>query len=95
MQTLYISQPGCSVSLDQETILVKQNGDLLSTIQLPLIEQILVFGSSQVTTQTVQACLKRNIPIAYLSRMGRCYGRVLPIEKRFPRVVMFQPLCDG
>ncbi len=90
MQTLYISQQGCYVSLDKETILVKQNGDLLSTIQLPLIEQILVFGSSQVTTQTVHACLKRNIPIAYLSRMGRCYGRVLPIEKRFPRVVMFQ-----
>lgn len=90
MYTLYISQQGCSVSLDQETIVVKQNGDLLNTIQLPLLEQVLIFGASQVTTQTIQACLKRNIPIAYLSRMGRCYGRVMPIEKRFPRVVMFQ-----
>ncbi|MFM6612190.1 MAG: CRISPR-associated endonuclease Cas1, partial [Dolichospermum sp.] len=45
------------------------------------LEQILIFGYSQVTTQVIRACLWRDIPIAYLSRMGYCYGRILPISR--------------
>jgi CRISPR-associated protein Cas1 len=83
MQTLYISRQGCQLSLKQNTVLVKQQGAVLETVQLPLLEQILVFGPSQVTTQLARACLWRNIPIVYLSRMGRCYGRLLPIERGY------------
>ena len=42
-------------------------------------------------TQAIHACLWRQIPLAkppkrgivYLSRMGRCYGRLTPIESKF------------
>lgn len=42
--------------------------------QLPHLDQILIFGHAQVTTQLIQSCLERNIPIAYLSHMGYCAG---------------------
>ena len=32
-----------------------------------LIEQILIFGKSQITTQAIRACIWQNIPIVYLS----------------------------
>ncbi|MGG6294955.1 CRISPR-associated endonuclease Cas1 [Leptolyngbya sp. AN02str] len=83
MRSLYISQSGCALSLKQEQVLIKQGQDLLDQAQLPMLEQILIFGQSQVTTQLVRACLYRNIPIVYLSRMGRCYGRLLPIERGY------------
>jgi CRISPR-associated protein Cas1 len=41
---------------------------------LPHLDQILIFGHAQVTTQLIQSCLERNIPIAYLSHMGYCAG---------------------
>lgn len=79
MESLYISQQGCYVSLRQGCVLVKQGKTVLHSAQLPLLEQVLVFGQAQLTTQLIRACLDRGISIAYLSRMGRCYGRVVPI----------------
>lgn len=83
MRSLYISQQGCSVSLQKEFILIKQQQTLLQQVQLPFIEQILLFGQSQITTQAVRACLWRNIPILYLSQMGQCYGRLLPLAHSY------------
>lgn len=90
MRSLYISQQGCYVSLQQETLIVKQGETIYGQIQLPLLEQILVFGKSQVTTQVIRTCLWRNIPIAYLSRMGYCYGRILPIERGYRQLSRYQ-----
>ena len=54
------------------------------------MEQILIFGKSQVTTQLIRACLWRDIPIAYLSRMGFCYGRILPVSRGYRQLVRYQ-----
>lgn len=90
MRSLYISQQGCYVSLEQETIVVKQGKTVLGQVQIPHLEQILVFGKSQVTTQVIRTCLWRNIPIVYLSRMGYCYGRILPIERGYRQLSRYQ-----
>ena len=76
MRSLYISQQGCYLSLKPEQVIIKQGQTILEEVQIPLLEQILVFGQSQVTTQLIRACLWRNVPIVCLSRMGRCYGGV-------------------
>lgn len=55
-----------------------------------MLEQILVFGKSQLTTQLIRACLHHNVPIAYLSRMGYCYGRILPIERGYRQLSRYQ-----
>ncbi len=83
MRSLYVSQQGCYVALDGETLIVKQGGMVYGQVQLPLTEQILIFGKSQVTTQVIRSCLWRHIPIAYLSRMGYCYGRLMSIERGY------------
>ncbi len=90
MRTLYVSQQGSYVSLQQENLVVKQGETICAEVQLPLLEQILIFGKSQITTQAIQACLWRGIPIAYLSRMGYCYGRVLPIERGYRQLSRYQ-----
>lgn len=92
MRSLYISQQGCYLSLSQEQIMIKQGQTLLDQVQLPLVEQIFIFGKSQVTTQLIRACLWRNIPIVYLSRMGRCYGRLMPIDRGYRNLSRQQAL---
>jgi CRISPR-associated protein Cas1 len=81
---------GCYVSLQKELLLVKQGQTLLQEVQLPLLEQVLIFGKSQVTTQAIRECLQRDIPIAYLSRMGYCYGRVMAIGRGYRQLARYQ-----
>lgn len=90
MRTLYVSKSGCYVALQQETLIVKQGETIYAQVQLPLIEQILIFGKSQVTTQVIRTCLWRDIPIAYLSRMGYCYGRLMPIARGYRQLSRYQ-----
>ncbi|NEO26065.1 MAG: CRISPR-associated endonuclease Cas1 [Kamptonema sp. SIO4C4] len=90
MRSLYVSQQGCYVALEQEKLLVKYQHNILSQVQLPLLEQVLIFGKSQMTTQAIRACLWRDIPIVYLSRMGYCYGRVLAIERGYRVLARYQ-----
>ena len=90
MRSLYVSQQGCYVSLQQETLQVHHRSQILQQIQLPHLEQILIFGKSQITTQAIRACLWRNIPIVYLSRMGYCYGRVMSIERGYRHLQRYQ-----
>lgn len=90
MTTVYISQQGCYLSLKQNLLLVSKNNEVISEVQLPLVEQILIFGKSQVTTQLIRACLSYNIPIAYLSRMGYCYGRLIALERGYRQLSRYQ-----
>jgi CRISP-associated protein Cas1 len=90
MRTLYVSQQNCYLRLRHESVIVQRKDEVLATAQLPLLEQILIFGQSQLTTQLIRSCLQRNIPIGYLSRMGRCYGRLIPIERGYRQLVRYQ-----
>ena len=90
MLTLYVSQQGCYLTLEAESLLIKKGKEVLAEAQIPLLEQVLIFGKSQVTTQAIRACLIRNVPIAYLSRMGYCYGRVLPVERGYRHLSRYQ-----
>ncbi|MDY7015054.1 MAG: CRISPR-associated endonuclease Cas1 [Cyanobacteriota bacterium] len=90
MQTLYVSQQGCYIALQQEQLLVKRQQNILTQVQLPLLEQVLIFGKSQMTTQAIRACLSRNISIVYLSRMGYCYGRILAIDRGYRQLARYQ-----
>mgnify|MGYP006288605941 CR=1 FL=1 len=90
MQTLYVVQQGCYVGREQEKLLIRRGEEILGEVQLPLLEQVLVFGRSQITTQAVHACLKNDIPIAFLSRMGYCYGRILPLERGYRQLSRYQ-----
>jgi CRISPR-associated protein Cas1 len=90
MQTLYISRQGCYICLTGESLIVKQGKTIFGEVQLPLLEQVLIFGKSQITTAAMRACLQRNIPIAFLSRLGYCYGRLLPIERGYRHLARYQ-----
>ncbi|MCS7032273.1 MAG: CRISPR-associated endonuclease Cas1, partial [Gloeomargarita sp. SKYG116] len=90
MRTLYLSQQGCWVTLKQECLQVMSGRSELYSVPLPTLEQVLVFGSVQLTTQAIKACLARDIPIAYLSRTGYCYGRTLPLSRGYRRLAYAQ-----
>lgn len=90
MKTLYVSEQGCYVKLRQEFLEVCKKNIRLAAVQLPLLEQVLIFGKSQLSTQAIRACLWRDIPIVFLSRMGFCYGRIMSLERGYRQLARYQ-----
>ncbi|OKH15962.1 CRISPR-associated endonuclease Cas1 [[Limnothrix rosea] IAM M-220] len=90
MKTLYVSEQGCYVRLKHEFLEVWQRETCLAQVQLPLLEQVLIFGQSQVSIQAMRACLWRDIPIVFLSRLGYCYGRVMAVERGYRQLARYQ-----
>ncbi|NJK64956.1 MAG: CRISPR-associated endonuclease Cas1 [Synechococcaceae cyanobacterium SM2_3_1] len=79
MDILYIVEQGCQLVLSGEQLRILRREEVLNQVPLPLLEGILVFGITQLSTQAIRACLQRRIPVVYLSRSGFCYGRALPM----------------
>ncbi|WP_411872046.1 CRISPR-associated endonuclease Cas1 [Vulcanococcus limneticus] len=80
MRSLYLLRPHGSAGIEGEQVVVRLRGEELDRVRLPLLDQILVMGNIQLTTPLVKACLRRGVPIAYLSGQGWCLGRAHPID---------------
>ena len=80
MRTLYLLRPHGTAGIEGEQLVVRSDEQELDRIGLPLLDQILVMGKMQLTTQLIRACLRKGIPIAYLSSTGQCLGRLQPLE---------------
>ena len=80
MRSLYLLRPHGTAGIEGEQLVVRSEEQELDRMGLPLLDQILVVGQMQLTTQLIRACLRRGIPIAYLSSSGHCLGRIQPLE---------------
>ena len=53
MRTLYLLRPHGTASLDGEQLVVSSGDEELDRMALPLLDQILVLGTMQLTTQLI------------------------------------------
>ncbi|MGH2668852.1 MAG: CRISPR-associated endonuclease Cas1, partial [bacterium] len=74
LRTLYLMEHGCVLGKESERLVVRKNGAVLQEVPAIKVDQILVFGHSQITTQAMAFCLIERIPIVLLSGRGRYYG---------------------
>lgn len=64
-------------------VVVSQGEDVLERVPLPLLDQILVMGNVQITSPLIEACLKKQVPIGFLSASGWCHGRLQPLNRDY------------
>ena len=83
MRTVYLLRAYGMARLEGEQLVVKQRGEEVERVGLPLIDQILVMGNVQLSTPLIRACLKREIAVVYLNREGWCHGRLQPLESGY------------
>jgi CRISPR-associated protein Cas1 len=76
LRTLYLMQHGQVLGKESERLTVHRGTDLLYEIPAIKVDQVMVFGNAQITTQAMQFCLLERIPIYLLSGQGRYYGVV-------------------
>ena len=74
--TLYVTTPEAYLSLDGETVVVRNDDDVLGRVPLHNLEAIVSFGYRGVSPAVMRACTERNIGLCFLSRHGRFLARV-------------------
>lgn len=73
MCTLHLVENGTVVGNESGGIYIKNDSEK-TVIPIETVDGINVFGKTQITTQCIEECMKRNIPIAYFSSSGGYIG---------------------
>jgi CRISP-associated protein Cas1 len=76
LKTLYVMEHGSVLSKEYERFVIKRNGTPPREIPAIHVDQILVFGNCQITTQVMHLCLQKRIPIYLLAGTGKFFGTV-------------------
>lgn len=82
MPPLYIVEQGAKLSRESERLLVTRDDEVLARVPLIKVNQVLIFGAVQVTTQTLRLCLEAGIEVVYLDQHGRYWGRMVGPETK-------------
>ena len=76
LKTLYLLRHGCVLGKESERFVIRYQDEPQQEIPAIHVDQILVFGNAQITTQAMQFSLQKHIPIFLLSGQGRYFGVV-------------------
>lgn len=74
LRTLYLLRHGQVLGKESERLTVRQDRQIVREIPAIKVDQIMVYGNAQITTQAMQFCLQERIPIYLLSGQGQYYG---------------------
>lgn len=76
LRTLYLFKHGSVLGKESERFVIRREGRLSAEIPALKVDQIMVFGNAQITTQAMHFCLLEKIPVFLLSAQGRFYGLI-------------------
>jgi len=92
MTVLYVKEPGAVIRRDVERIKVtrrppgKRVDELLHSIAVRDLEQVVLYGNVQLTTQAAALLLENEIDVVYLSHYGKFRGRLGQDGSKFARL---------
>jgi group II intron reverse transcriptase/maturase/CRISPR-associated endonuclease Cas1 len=74
LRTLYLHEHGAVLRCEDEHLRVSKDDVELLSVPAFKLDQIVLFGNSQITTPAMKFCLRNDIPIILLSGRGEFYG---------------------
>jgi CRISPR-associated protein Cas1 len=76
LRTLYLLDHCHVLGKESERFVIRRNGRLIQEIPAIKVDQVMICGNSQITTQAMHFCLHKHIPIHLLSALGRYQGMI-------------------
>lgn len=77
MGLLYVNESGAVIGVEANRCTVQYKDGMKKMIPIESLEGITIMGRSQMTTQCAEECMVRGIPVAYFSKGGRYFGRLM------------------
>ena len=79
-RTLYLVDPEARLEVDNQRLEVTKAGRRVLAVSALNVDQVIVFGPVQVSTQALQLVSRSGGAVGFLSKMGRYYGRFEPAD---------------
>ena len=76
MSILYVEESSATIGKTSNRITVKYKDGMERSIPIETVDSITILGHAQLTTQCVQECLTRGIPVMFFSKNGSYFGRL-------------------
>ncbi len=76
MGLLYVNESGAMIGTEGNQCTVRYRDGMKKLIPIESLEGITILGNAQVTSQCLEECMKRGIPVVYFSKGGKYFGRV-------------------
>ena len=77
MSMVYIAENGAVLGVETNRLTIKYKNGLLRSLPIETIEGITLFGKNQLTTQCMETCMDKGIPVSFFSKGGRFFGRLM------------------
>lgn len=95
MAVLYVVEQGATLRKTGDRFVVEKGESQLAAVPAIKVEQVVIFGSVQLTTPALVYMLANGIDATFLSVAGRYYGRLLSVESGFGELRRrYLRLCD-
>lgn len=82
MPTLYLTEQGSKLAKTSKRLVVKKDDEILLEVPEFKVDQVLIFGNIQITTQAMAFLLDNDISTSFLSIRGKLKGKLLPVESK-------------
>jgi CRISP-associated protein Cas1 len=76
LRTLYLLEQGAVLGKEDERFVISKDRTVIRHLPAMKVDQILVFGNIQITTQAMKFCLEGDIPVILLSSRGKYFGSI-------------------
>ncbi len=76
LSTLYITTPEIYLALDGENVVILQENSEIGRAPLHNLDSIVTFGYSGASPALMGKCVKKGIPISFMSRNGKFLARI-------------------
>lgn len=76
MSLLFVDENKATIGIEANRCFVKYADGMKKSVPIETLESITIMGTAQMTTQCVQECLKRGIPVSWFSKGGSYFGRL-------------------
>lgn len=80
MPNLYLISQGAQFRYTKGTIVIEKDGIELDEIEMINIDNVIIYGNVQFTTQAAKALVANGKSIFLLSKLGKLIGRFIPIR---------------
>lgn len=82
-QVLYVDSQGAYMGLSGECIVIKApGGEILKEVSMEHLQEVVLCGAVQMTTQLLHRCLYNAIPVHYVTSRGRYIGSAASLAHR-------------
>ncbi|MEP7284277.1 MAG: CRISPR-associated endonuclease Cas1 [Chloroflexota bacterium] len=95
MPVVYVKEQGAVIRKANEVLYVMQKDKQLFAIPLADLDQLVLLGNIQLTTQSAVVLMRHRVDVIFMSQYGKYRGRLLTLESKFAKLRHQQlRLCD-